>query len=234
MFDSYTSNRDPVVFFGVYSMNDIKKIHAHLGLKIIVFLGNDINFHGSYWKDDPNAYHVSYGPFKTKLEDLGVKVYDFVLPLKNYDYWQPVTLGDKIYVYKGYLGNRASHYKWNEIVEPLIQKFKDKVIWTFGQSERDLKLNFYSDCFAYVKPTPIGGSTAMWELGHMGIRTFTQEHDHLNFGNTVDYENVDDLFLKIESEMSRIGTVRKDVSEMTSKSLHQSEDWLCLDYYESR
>lgn len=230
-FDPYKDRTKPVVFFGVYGKREIKLINDHVGPKIIVFLGNDINFHGHQWKDDPNAYHVSYGPFKDRLEALGVKVYNHVTALKEYDYWKPVPLGDSIYVYKGQRGSRANHYKWKEVIEPLIEEFGDKVIWTYGKTERDLKLNYYSKCFAYVKPTPIGGSTAMWELGHMGIRTFTQGHDHLNFGHTVDYKDLDDLFSKLKDEMSRIGEVRDDVALETSKCFDGNEDWLSYEYY---
>lgn len=230
-FDTYEDNTKPVVFFGVYQNRDIELIKNHKGPKIIVFLGNDIDRHGHLFKDDPNAYHVSYGPFKDKLEALGVKVYHHVTPLKEYDYWKPVPLGDCIYVYKGYIRDRKKHYKWDEVIQPLIDEFGDKVIWTNRQTERDLKLNHYSKCFAYVKPTPIGGSTAMWELGHMGIRSFTQEHDHLNFGHTVDYKDVDDLILKLKEEKSRIGQVRDDVALAASNALDGNENWLSYEYY---
>jgi hypothetical protein len=231
-FDPYEDKTKPVVFFGVYSRRDIKLMNDHVGPKIIVFLGNDINFHGHRWKDDPNAVHISYGPFKKKLEDLGVRVYNHVTPMKDYSYWKPVPLGDKIYVYKGLLGKRLNHYKWKEVIEPLIEEFGDRVIWTDGKTEQQLKDDYYSKCFAYVKPNPIGGSTSMWELGHMGRRTFTQGHSDLGFDFTVNYSDVNDLIDKIKLEESRIGEIRSDVYEAATSSLCHSEDWLSTEYYE--
>lgn len=229
-FSRYTDNTKPVVFFGVYSDLDVRVIKSHKGKKIIFFMGNDINHYGHLWKDDPSAIHVSYGPFKKKLEDLGVKVYNHVTPIKDYSYWKPVPLGDKIYVYGGYRGNRRDHYRWNEVVEPLIEEFGDRIIWTHGKTEQQLKDDYYSKCFAYVKPNPIGGSTAMWEMGHMGIRTFTQEHEDVNSDNIVNYSDLDDLKDKLKSEMERIGQVRNDVAEAT-KNTFNGKEWLSYEYY---
>ena len=72
----------------------------------------------------------------------------------------------------------------------------------------------------------------MWELGHMGRRTFTQGHSDLGFDFTVNYSDVNDLIDKIKSEESRIGEIRSDVYEAATSSLCHSEDWLSTEYYE--
>lgn len=231
-FENYSDLEKPAVFFGVYSNECVRRINKHKGKKIIVFMGNDINYYGNLWKDDPNAVHVSYGPYKKNLESKGVKVFDHVTPLKSYSSYKPGKLGDCIYVYTGTINSRPKHYGWNEIVEPLIEEFGKRVIWTKNQSEDDLISKFYSRSFAYVKPNPTGGSTTMWELAHMGRRTFTQGHSDLGFEFTVDYTDVNDLIDKLKLEESRIGAIPLEVSCSAVAAFDDTDDWLSLEYYE--
>ena len=232
-FEDYHSLKDPAVFIGVYDVMDIATIRLHRGPKIIMFAGADIVNYGGLWRNAPNTFHVSYGPYKKILESKGVKVTSHVTPLKNFDFWKPVPLGDKIYVYKGAISERPTHYMWEEIVEPLIKEFGDRVIWTKNMPEQQLRDDFYSKCFAYVKPNPTAGSTTMWEMGHMGIRTFTQDHEDLNFDHTVNYADVDDLIKKLKEESYWIGSTRENVAQSTKNSLDDNENWLSLDYYEN-
>ena len=232
-FEKYSDVNKPSVFFGVYGQEDIDRINRHRGEKIIVFMGNDINHYGHLWKDDPKAFHVSYGPYRKNLESKGVKVFNHVTPFKSYSRYKPNKLGDCIYVYKGFISSRPKHYGWQSIVEPLIKEFGRRVICTARQSEEDLKNNFYSKCFAYVKPNPTGGSTTMWEMAHMGRRTFTQGHSDLGFGFTEDYTDVNDLIEKLKKEESKIGTIPLEVCYSAIEALDDTDDWLKRSYYEN-
>jgi hypothetical protein len=233
-FDAYTDVYAPVVFFGVYSRHDLSVVNSHKGKKIVVFMGVDMDKYAKRVSRNSDTYFVSYGPYKKKLEEIGLKVYECNMPVKDYSDFKPVELGKNIYVYLGYNGNRKGHYKWNEVIKPLIEKFGDRVIYTSGKTPTQLRDDFYSTCFAYVKPNPTAGSTTMWEVGHMGIRTFTQGHQELGYGNLVNYKNVKDLISMLEQEEERIGQVRQDVAYATDAAINKSEDWLNLSFYESR
>jgi hypothetical protein len=234
--DEYHDETKPAVFFGMYHNDDLQKMMNHSGPKIVIWGGNDmqskqLNFVSELQKTQKIWTWAYPGEFSNILSSYNIDHKKLYIALKDYSNFKPIKLGENIYVYKGVHGNRPGHYKWNEIVNPLIDTFgSDRVIYANHLPMGDLIQNVYKNCFAYVKPNPKGGCTTMWELGHMGIKTIGKSHERL--GMFREYSDLDNLISLILEESNFIGTIRTDVSDAT-KQIFTGEEWLTLDFWEN-
>ena len=129
--EDYTNVNEPAIFFGLYHSHEIKRFVNHKGKKMIIWGGADqhINKFQSV-KNLPNF--VGSPAYRPPMVNTFKKM--IRLPFKDYSNLETTPLGDKIYVYKGLNGNRKHHYKWDEIVIPLIKHFgKNRVIYSQSQ-----------------------------------------------------------------------------------------------------
>ena len=231
---SYLDETQPTVFFGMYHQDDVVKMASHKGPKIVIWGGNDmqppqLNYVASLQKQQ-EIYTWAYpGGFSEVLSLYGIKHKKLYVPLKDYSSFKPILLGENIYVYKGLLGNRPDHYKWNQVVTPLIEVFgRDRIIFADNLPINDLVENVYKKCFTYIKPNPKGGCTTMFELGHMGIRTLGKDHKNLNFFS--EYNNIHHLIDLIMEESKYIGKERGDIAKST-QNIFIGREWLTLDFW---
>jgi hypothetical protein len=234
--DLYHDNTAPAVFFGMYHPDDVIKMANHKGPKIIIWGGNDMQpaqlHYVSNLQKTQEIYSWAYpGEFSDVLTRYNIKHKQLYVALKDYSRYTPSMLGENIYVYKGIHGNRHDHYKWHEVVPPLIEVFgKDRITFTNHLSMDALIENIYKKCFVYIKPNPKGGCTTMFELGHMGIRTLGNNHKNLDCFS--DYQN--DIYKLIElivEESKYIGKIRNDISESTTNIFAEGE-WLTLNFWD--
>ena len=225
----------PAIFFGLYLMDDVNYMTNHKGPKIIIWGGNDMNqnvFHHVANLQKSQKIYTWYpsGDIATMIESYGIKLKRFNLLLKDYSPYTLTSLGENIYVYKGVNGNRSEYFKWDEIVEPLIEVFgQDRVIYTNNLPTTELIENIYKKCFVFVKPNPKGGCTTMWELGHMGIRTLGRGMEETQFFKN--YTSVNNLIELIVEESKNMGKIQKEVAKAT-KSSFIGPEWLCLNFWE--
>ena len=163
------------------------------------------------------------------LNSYDIKHKKIVIPLKDYSNFKPTILGENIYVYKGVHGNRPDYFKWDEIINPLIEVFgKERVVFTNHLPIENLVKNIYEDCFIYIKPNPRGGNTTMWELGHMGRRTLGFGLEETGYyKNYTDINNLIDL---VVGESKYIGQMREDVVTST-KNIFVGDEWLTLKFW---
>lgn len=234
--DKYVDDTSPTVFFGMYHRDDVARMTNHKGPKIIVWGGNDmqppqLEHVSKLQKLQQQVYTWAYpGGFSDVLSRYNIKHKQHHIALKDYSSFKPTTLGENIYVYKGYSGNRSSHYKFNEVVNPLIEVFgKDRITFTNDLPIEDLIENVYKNCFVYVKPNPKGGCTTMWELGHMGIRTLGKNHKGLSLFS--EYQDIPHLVELIMEESKYIGKKRDDIVDAT-KGEFTGNEWLTLKFWE--
>lgn len=232
-FKEYTDPTKPAVFLGLYSSKDINVFKNHKSYKILHFGGND--FHSpqiEIVRNSPNTFLVGYGWLGEGLIQNNLPYKEVIVPLKSYDEFTPTPLGENIYIYKGLHGTRYDYFKWNEIVKPLQQVFgEDRIIYTEHKSIEEVRENYYNNCFVYVKPNERGGSTSMWELGHMGRKTITFNQG--NLPNVLNFVTLDDIIQHIMEESTKIGTIQKEVAKQTYDVMINSDKWLNIDYYES-
>jgi hypothetical protein len=233
--DSYSDNTSPAVFFGMYHQDDVVKMTNHKGPKIIIWGGNDMQHpqlqYVSNLQKTQKIYSWAYpGEFSDVLTKYDIEHKQLYVALKDYSNFSPITLGENIYVYKGYSGNRSSHYKFDEVVNPLIEVFgSDRITFTNDLPIEELIENVYKKCFVYVKPNPKGGCTTMFELGHMGMRTLGNNHKNLDCFS--DYQNdIHKLIGLIMEESKYIGKKREDIVSAT-KGEFTGKEWLTLEFW---
>lgn len=232
-FKEYSSSLEPAVFLGLYTPEDIACFKNHKSYKILYFGGGDcIHPHLELVKNTPNVVCIGYGGdwLYEKLDKYNIPYTPTKILLKDYSEFNCSPLGENIYVYKGVHGNRPDYFGWNEIVKPLQQVFgEDRIIYTEFKSIKELKQDYYEDCFVYVKPNPKGGSSAMLELGHMGRKTITLGHS--KFSNCLPYQDLNDVINLIVEESSKIGTTQLQVTEELNSMFDHKGNWLNLDHY---
>lgn len=230
----YHNVNEPSIFFGLYTQKEIEKFKKHKGKKMIIWGGADQNLSKfQSIKNTPNfvgspAYRP---PMVETFKEIKYPFKEIIIPFKEYDDLKPIPLGEKIYVYKGFGGNRSDYYKWDKLILPLIKYFgKDKVIYSQNQKIDYIIKNLYSKSFIYVKPNELGGSTTMWELGHMGRKTVSKNQGDLP--NVINYNDLDSLIKIIKNEEKKIGTIQTEVAEETKKCMVNNKDWLNVKFWE--
>jgi hypothetical protein len=232
--DEYNNPNEPSLFVGLYDDNDRKIFSNHKSYKLLYFAGIDLCHQNlTLVANSPNTICIGYGPdwLYQVLDNYKIPYSKTRILLKSFDDFTPSPLGENIYVYKGLKGNRPSHYKWEEIVKPLQQVFgEDRIIYTQNLPLNELKENYYKDCFVYVRPNPMGGGTAMFELGHMGRRTLTNQHT--DFSICSGFKNINELLDLIMEESKKIGTLQPQVAEELKSMFDHEGKWLNLNNYE--
>lgn len=231
---TYHNHYEPAIFFGMYHQIDIEKMYNHKGPKIIIWGGNDmqplqLNYIANLQKQQ-EIYTWAYpGEFSDTLSKYNIQHKKLYIALKDYSTLSPITLGENIYVYKGLHGNRHDHYKWNEVVEPLIDVFgENRIRFANNLPIDELIENVYKDCFVYIKPNPKGGCTSMFELAHMGMRTIGKNHKNLDF--FTEYSDIHNLLDLIMDESKYIGKTRKDIIN-SAKKIFTGHEWLNLKFW---
>ena len=232
--DSYKDPHQPAIFFGMYHPEDVTKMTNHKGPKIIIWGGNDMQpqqlSYVSNLQTQQEIYTWAYpGEFSDTLSKYNIKHKKLYIALKDYSTFTPITLGENIYVYKGVHGNRPDHYRWNEVVSPLIKVFgEDRIKFANHLSIDELIEKVYKDCFVYIKPTPKGGCTSMFELAHMGVRTIGKNHKNLDC--FTEYSDIPNLLDLIMEESKFIGKTRENITK-SIKSEFTGPEWLNLNYW---
>lgn len=230
----YSDNASPAIFFGLYDQHDMRVMRDHIGPKIIIWGGADATPKNLTYVSSLQAfqeiYHFTYsGYWSDLLSSYNIKHKVCYIALKDYSSFKPVQLGDKIYLYKGLGGTDILKYKFNEIINPLMEEFgQDRIIHCNNLAINNLIDTVYEKCFVYIKPNPLGGCTTMFELGHMGIRTIGKGLKDLPC--FTEYQDISDLINLIKKESEYIGQKRIDIANMT-RNTFTGKEWLNLDYW---
>ena len=236
----YDNPNEPAVFFGMYDQNDVNLFVNHNSTRIMVFGGNDMHPPQlqivKHFVDSGHCFISNpEGEFSDTLTEFGIPHKQFYLAVKDYSLLQPTSKGENIYVYVGQPDNiRVDYFKYREVIQPLIDTFgSDRVIRVTESnalSESELKSKYYDDCFCYIKPNPRGGNTSMWDLGHMGIKTFGKGLPHLpNFEEFTSHEHLVNMIVK---EADTMGTTDYDIAKQTAELFIDSR-WLDLDWWKT-
>jgi hypothetical protein len=230
----YSNNTDATVFLGLYTTHDIEVLLNHRGISLVIWGGADMQYkHLEKVKRlvlSGKCYTCAYpGEFSNILTSHKIPHKALYIGVKDYSNFVSKPLGDKIYAYKGILGNRSAYFNWNDTIVPLIDYFgESSIIYTDNSPFDELVNNYYTNSFIYVKPTAKGGCTAMFELGCMGRQTIGNGYPDLQ--NVIPYTDVSGIIKIIESESKYIGHTRDNISEYT-KSLFNDDRWLEIDFW---
>lgn len=231
----YYDQTKPSIFLGLFSDEDFNLFHEHESISVFIPAGGEILRDEKKiietLKSKEKNYVICYGKISDFFKKNGIFCYELNIPVKNYDTFTPVNLGDKIYYYLGVNGDRHSELLYDEIIKPLMDHFgEDLFISTKNTQLNILHENFYKKCFLYIQPQPSSGLTTLFELGHMGIMTASNFSKTLP--NVINYENLEDLKKIIENEKKKINTIQNEISQKVKNSFFQKNDWLDTNYYQ--
>ena len=228
----YNNPNQPSIFLGMYSPNDEMIFKNHNSYSIMVWGGADQNeFRFNMVRSKSNF--LGSPAYRTPLIEAFKKInypHKIInIPFKEYDNFKPTPLGNKIYVYKGIHGDRSDYFKWNDIIQPLIEHFgPERIIYTQRQPINILIKEFYNNGFIYVKPNEKGGNTTMWELGHMGRKTIAKNQG--SYPNILDYSDLEDMISIIHKEEKNIGGTNISISKEVRNCMGGGE-WLDLNFW---
>lgn len=222
----------PTVMFGWYDDKDFEFIKNHQGPLVIIWGGADLNqSRAQFLKNRPKTYQIAYGWVKNLLDSWNIPNKNLIIPIKDYSKFKPTPLGNKIYVYKGWLVDRGSYFKWNEYIQPLINEWgEDNFIYGMGHDIDYVHKNYYENSFVFIKPNERGGSTTMWELGHMGRKTITQNQG--NAPNVLEFNNINHIADLINEEAKKIGTIQENLSIEVQNYMTNDFRWLNLNWWD--
>jgi len=232
---TYYNPNEPAIFFGLYLKEDWEVLKNHKSYALIVWGGNDQSIDAFKRVKQLCKNRLlgspAYRPSMIEIfENIQYPFREMKLPLKDYSIFKPTKLGDKIYVYNGWKYSRNDYFKWESDIKPVIKEFgEERVIFTKNQKIEDLIENYYKKSFVFIKPEPKGGSTTMWEMGHMGIKTISKGQG--NLPHVIDYKDKDHLIDLIKKEECKINTIQEGLANLVSKQLYSSSNWKLLDFW---
>jgi hypothetical protein len=228
---NYTDANEPTVMLGYYRPEDDIFVNNHKGPIIMHWGGNDLTkTRAIKLNNRSNTYQHGYGWFSDTLNSWDIVHKKCNIPYRSYTDFKPTPLGDKIYVYKGWLNDRGKYFLWNEVIVPLFNKLgEDRFVYGRGHTHQYIHDNFYNNCFLYIKPNERGGSTSMWELAHMGRKTIANRQGEAP--NVINYQTIDDIIDIIERESVKIGTIQERVAIDTHNHFMHDDCWLNLDWW---
>lgn len=230
----YHNDRTPAVFLGLYTASDLEKLVSHKSTSIVIWGGADMRSDALITVQKlvraGKCFTFAYpGEFSNILTSYNIPHKQLYVPIKSYSDFQPSPLGDKIYVYRGVKGTRSNYFKWDDVIQPLINQLgEDRFIYTDNLSVSSLIDDYYKKCFVYIKPTPKGGCTAMFELGHMGRKTIGV--GHVGLPNFIEYYKPSQIIKLIEIEAEKIGTLQPEISQNT-QDIFTGREWLDFDFW---
>lgn len=232
----YNNSNEPAFFLGLYNHKDMDVLRKHKTYKLLYFGGSDFTINKlkqiDLVKSTDKIICVGYGGewIKNGCKKHNIPFSDERVLIRSFNDFKPSVLGDKIYVYKGFDGNKLSHYGWDDTIKPLIEEFgEDRFIYGSNVSLSELKNNYYEKSFIYIKPNESAGSTTMYELGFMGRKTITNGHDI--FPNTLNYKTIYDIVEHIKNEEIKIGTTQINVSKELFDFCDNGDKWLDIGNY---
>lgn len=230
----YKDPNAPTVIFGWYNdSEDFPIINNHKGPLVMLWGGADMDLRRiEFIKNKQNAYQIGYGWQENLFKQVNAPYKRLNIPYTSYDDFKPTPLGDKIYVYRGWKVPRNQHFYWDSLIEPLMGVFgPESFIHGMGHDLKYVHEHFYKQSFVYLKPNERGGSTSMWQLGHMGRKTIAQNQG--GAPNVLEYKDIHHIIELIQQEAEKIGTIQEQVAIDTINYFDDDFRWLNIDYYGS-
>ena len=196
----YHDKSAPCLFAGVYSDLDVGVINEHKGFKVVLNTGA---LRPEFSNINPENVVVCRS--KQQAFDLPYKTKDATFPLKDYSMFQPVKLGNHIYIY-------IRKEQQREIMGAgVIQSLRLPYPVIYGEVSIGAVLmkierayNFYNHSFVNIKLTESGGWTTATEMAYMGRMTISNSKAPFCIG----YESNEEMRELIIKEAEKIGTVQ--------------------------
>lgn len=216
--DDYNDTNAPCFFAGVYTKEDVDVINNHKGFKVIWNTGR---LRSCFDAINPHNVVVMIGngveadiPDRYKSKSVNIEIKDFSMFVPN-------ILGPEVYFYIG--NNKQRKLYGYDLVKKISKRIPFPVQYAGqGHTMKEVKENYYDNCFVNIKPIIHGGLTTATELAFMGRKTISNTKADFCIG----YDNIDEIVDIIEQESQKIGTVQpnliRDTFEGTGAWRHES------------
>lgn len=248
----YSNDYEPCIFYGLMNNDDISVLEKNKSLKVIVWIGGDINFIinrspniSKYIKKNvlrvlkiPKVRHISISSFITRsLTDLNLPFKHIPFMGINFSHYKPVIKGPCIYLYTS-IG--CEDYYGLRFYKLLMEKYKNtKFIVTcckmsYDYLSKNPRLQKYGIKY-YTKQELINDIYPQCFISlrltdHDGLSGTVQELGLLGIKSvhngcspsSLNYETYDDICEHIDREMKLIGTIDQELS-------NKVKDYLTID-----
>lgn len=229
----YDNPNEPCVFADLQKDETREMMINHNSIAIAMWGGGDTGENvADHVKGYSHIKHPVYGAYRLFLIEMGIDHKSKCVAWKNYDSFQPVPLGDKIYCYLGDDTEFKQTYYGAKYLPKLIEVFgKDRFIFAVrGNTIEWVRDNYYTDSFINIRMNPWAGATTMWEMGCMGRKSIANFTD--NAPCALSFKSIDDVIDLIKEEEKKIGTIQYEVSDKTKAFLdYRNDDWLWTEYW---
>ncbi|XWV24937.1 putative ORFan [Tupanvirus deep ocean] len=245
----YYDEYAPAIFYGVMTLKDLNIIMKNKSLKIIIWIGGDINYNienkpirskniiniVDILKRTPRAKHIAISSFIMRdLVNMNVPFQFVPFMGINFDLYKPVPKGNSIYLYTD-LHSEGTYGR--ELYQKLMEKYKninfivacckfsyDRIIRNKIPLKYDIKYYKKEQLVQEIYPKCFVGLRL---TTHDGLAATVQELGLLGIKtihngsspSSLNYNNFDDICKHIDNEMKSIGTIDYDTADKVKQYL---------------
>lgn len=187
------------IFFGMYTVKDIKILKNHKGYKFLIWGGTDCN-----WNYDircknfqiinkiPNLYHIAISKdIQERLHLKNIESIFFDLDLVDKELFKPISKkGNSIFIYNGFTKNKEYIYGEKIYAEVVKRLPMFKFIYSNKLNSPHEKMpEIYAKCFIGLRLTEHDGNANM--VQEMKAMNIPVVHNQSNYG--LKWKNVSDI-----------------------------------------
>lgn len=222
-YSSAINKHDPVIFFGLYNVNDLNTILNHKGEKYIMFGGSDLDF--IFLNYLINKFDLE----KIKFISISKNIFDRLLKKNIFSYliyfnlvnnkiFYPIEYKykDSIYIYNGY--KKGLEFRYGEKIYKKIIKRLPHFNYIFSnelQLNNSDMPNIYKKCFIGLRLTlKDGNANTVQEFEAMKIPII---HNQSKYG--IKWNKIDDIIDNINLYYKKNGYSGKKIIEYFSTSV---------------
>lgn len=251
----------PAIFYGLMNNNDLSVLENHKSLRVIVWIGGDINYTirrtpqiSKMIKNNidrilnvPKIRHISISSFiKQSLISLNLPYKMVPFMGVNFSKYNPCPKGPSIYLYTSPL---YENYYGQELYEKIMEKYKNINFIVaccsiaYNALQRHKKPLKYNIMF-YNKEELVNKIYPQCFLGlrltdHDGLSGTVQELGLLGIKSihngcspsALNYKSFDDICEHIEKEIKTIGQTDNELADRVKKYLTISEKFFTTDFH---
>jgi len=180
-------------------------------------------------------------PLQRKLKQYDLSFKEAYIPFKDYSAYKSVQLGKKIYCHLGLPTHKPALNRlgWDSMVKPLIRRYGKDLLYVPKDGRvrtQNEMIKIYNQSCVYIKPTPLGGSTTMWDMGYMGRKTISHgmvDLPHIINGpaGILHGKNLGQLYRLIDIEREKVGQTQDDIAKSVKSAHEQTDVWLTFNYW---
>lgn len=248
---NYYDDYRPAIFYGIMDDTDFKKLNNNKSLKIIIWVGGDINRNNrmnleriNQIRNMKRVIHIAISSFICNdMIELKLPYKNLPIMGVNFDLYKPIIKGPAIYLYTDL---RSENTYGKNIYVKLMEKYKNtKFIVTcckvtydrcilnktplkYGISchdKQELISKIYPQCFIGLRLTTHDGlAGTVQELGLLGIKCIHNGSSP----SSLNYKNFDDICNHIDNEMKTINTKDEKMAEHVRQYLTIDQSFMYI------